>query len=163
MNCSQRGHEPSSDPGSVPGRLRGLHRHWSGNHRPPTGERASLLCCSPHWITDRLLEHGRICAPGHPTSKRSPPGTSPYPNTRAVVVVDVERISDSCGFGVPVMEVTQERGPAQLYAHKEGLKGMASYRAEKNRYSIDGLLGLWSSSAVGRMVSDRTAKQHDDE
>lgn len=57
--------------------------------------------------------------------------------------VDVDRISDACGYGVPVMEVvTEERDLMRLSAEKKGPEGVAAYRAEKNAESIDGLPGL---------------------
>jgi predicted pyridoxine 5'-phosphate oxidase superfamily flavin-nucleotide-binding protein len=62
--------------------------------------------------------------------------------TRAVITVDVTRISDSCGYGVPVMEVVGERDLLRLTAEKKGPDGMARYRADKNALSIDGLPGL---------------------
>ena len=65
-----------------------------------------------------------------------------HPSTRAVVVVDVERVSDSCGFGVPIMEVVAERDLLRLGAEKRGPVGLATYRAERNAVSIDGLPGF---------------------
>jgi hypothetical protein len=64
------------------------------------------------------------------------------PSTRAVIAVDVTRIGDSCGWGVPVMEVRDERDLIRLHAEKKGPDGMVAYRAEKNAVSIDGLPGL---------------------
>ncbi len=65
-----------------------------------------------------------------------------HPGTRAVVIVDVERVSDSCGHGVPVMNLIEQRDLLRLTAGKKGPDGMASYRAQKNTHSIDGLPGL---------------------
>ncbi|KQM82670.1 pyridoxamine 5'-phosphate oxidase family protein [Agromyces sp. Leaf222] len=65
-----------------------------------------------------------------------------HQSTRAVIIVDVTRISDSCGWGVPVMEMTGERDLLRLQAEKKGVDGMAEYRVEKNSMSIDGLPGL---------------------
>jgi hypothetical protein len=65
-----------------------------------------------------------------------------HPSTRAVVTVDVERVSGSCGYGVPVMDVVGERDLLRLGAEKRGPTGLSAYRAEKNAISIDGLPGL---------------------
>lgn len=65
-----------------------------------------------------------------------------HPSTRAVITVDVERISDSCGWGVPVMEVTDERDLMRPFAAKSGPEGMDVYRARKNVTSVDGLPGI---------------------
>ncbi|KRB77157.1 pyridoxamine 5'-phosphate oxidase [Nocardioides sp. Root190] len=61
------------------------------------------------------------------------------PGARAVVVVDIERISDSCGYGVPLMDYVGERELLQPYFARKGVEGSADYRRLKNRTSIDGL------------------------
>ena len=58
---------------------------------------------------------------------------------RAVVVVDVERVSDSCGYGVPLMAYEGERDLLPPYMDRKGEGGQADYRRLKNRLSIDGL------------------------
>ena len=61
---------------------------------------------------------------------------------RAVVVVDVERVADSCGFGVPLMRYEGER-PQQLAwiesKLRSGPDALMNYIAERNEVSIDGL------------------------
>lgn len=59
-----------------------------------------------------------------------------------MVVVDVERVSDSCGYGVPVMDLVEERDLLRLTVEKKGREGMEAYRALKNTTSIDGLPAL---------------------
>ncbi|WP_020014246.1 pyridoxamine 5'-phosphate oxidase family protein [Promicromonospora sukumoe] len=61
------------------------------------------------------------------------------PGARAVVVVDVERVSDSCGWGVPLMSYEGERGLVGPYFERKGEDGQQEYRRTKNRTSIDGL------------------------
>ncbi|GAA4735361.1 pyridoxamine 5'-phosphate oxidase family protein [Isoptericola chiayiensis] len=58
---------------------------------------------------------------------------------RAVVVVDVQRVSDSCGYGVPRYEHRGERDLLPPFMERKGLEGQADYRRAKNRISIDGL------------------------
>lgn len=62
---------------------------------------------------------------------------------RAVIVVEVERIADACGYGVPLMSYEGERVHAEKWAEKKlrvgGEEGIADYMAEKNVESIDGL------------------------
>lgn len=58
---------------------------------------------------------------------------------RAVVVVDVERVSDSCGYGVPFMDYRGERDLLPAFMARKGAQGRADYRRLKNRTSIDGL------------------------
>ncbi|HSE71158.1 MAG TPA: pyridoxamine 5'-phosphate oxidase family protein [Nocardioidaceae bacterium] len=58
---------------------------------------------------------------------------------RAVVVVDVERVSDSCGYGVPLMDYVGERDLLPAHMERKGEEGIRRYRRTKNRTSIDGL------------------------
>jgi hypothetical protein len=65
---------------------------------------------------------------------------------RAVVVVDVQRVADSCGFGVPLMRHEGERPHQEKWAAKRlrtgGLDALLDYQDEKNAESIDGLPAL---------------------
>ena len=65
---------------------------------------------------------------------------------RAMIVVDVTRISDSCGYGVPLMAYEGERPHMDLSTAKrirvEGPGAMRRYEQEHNRESIDGLPAL---------------------
>ena len=62
---------------------------------------------------------------------------------RAVIRVDVERIADSCGWGVPIMEYVSERPQYAAWAdakvRKGGERAFDEYKAETNAVSIDGL------------------------
>ncbi|WP_436776993.1 pyridoxamine 5'-phosphate oxidase family protein [Yinghuangia sp. YIM S09857] len=64
------------------------------------------------------------------------------PGVRAIVVVDVKRVSDSCGYSIPFMDYVGERG--QLRASWDGKSGeeVETYMEKKNRTSIDGLPAL---------------------
>jgi len=61
---------------------------------------------------------------------------------RAIVVVDVQRVSDSCGYGVPLMTYEGERDLLPAYMDRKGVDGQAEYRQRKNLTSIDGLPGF---------------------
>ena len=61
---------------------------------------------------------------------------------RAVIEVDVERISDSCGYGVPFMTFDEHRPTMDQWAQRKGPVGIRDYWVEKNRQSIDGLEGI---------------------
>ena len=72
------------------------------------------------------------------------PGSTPPPGTeRAIIRVDVERIADSCGYGVPVMEYVGTRPQYPAWAETKLRKGgehaLEEYMAEENAVSIDGL------------------------
>ncbi|WP_232678093.1 pyridoxamine 5'-phosphate oxidase family protein [Nocardioides sp. R-C-SC26] len=61
------------------------------------------------------------------------------PAARAVIVVDVERVSDSCGYSLPLMSLDGERDLLTPNMERRGADGVVAYRVEKNRTSIDGL------------------------
>jgi hypothetical protein len=65
---------------------------------------------------------------------------------RTVIRVAVERIADSCGYGVPLMAYESERPQSRLWAErklaKEGADALEEYKARKNAESIDGLPAL---------------------
>lgn len=67
---------------------------------------------------------------------------------RSIIVVDVTRISDSCGFGVPVYEYVGERDALTRWATSKDEAGIATYQQQKNRQSLDGLPGLKSANLV---------------
>jgi hypothetical protein len=58
---------------------------------------------------------------------------------RSIIVVNAERISDSCGYGVPVMRFASHRQNLDEWADRKGRAGIEAYWAEKNRTSIDDL------------------------
>ena len=61
---------------------------------------------------------------------------------RAIIVVSADRISDSCGYAVPVMTLDHERDLLIRWAENRTPAGLVSYRSERNAASIDGLPAL---------------------
>jgi hypothetical protein len=65
---------------------------------------------------------------------------------RAIVLVDVTRVADSCGYGVPLMSFEAERPHANAWAEKKvrvgGSDALREYQREKNSSSLDGLPGV---------------------
>lgn len=61
---------------------------------------------------------------------------------RTVVVIDVTRVSDSCGYGVPMMEFKGHRDVLERWVERCGKENMPTYRRENNLRSIDGLAAL---------------------
>lgn len=64
-----------------------------------------------------------------------------YRGARAIIEISLERISDSCGFGVPVMTLDGERSLLPADHEKRGSAGLADYRRLTNASSIDGFAG----------------------
>ena len=97
----------------------------------------------------RLYGRGRVVEPGDPEWDGLIARFPEYPGARSVVVVDVERVADSCGFAVPLYEYKGERSQLVDYANKKGPEGMEKYKSQKNRASIDGIAGLQSGGVGG--------------
>jgi hypothetical protein len=103
--------------------------------------RITLMFCSfgrtPNIV--RLHGRGRVVSRYDedfaPWAERFPDN----PATRAVIVVDVERVSDSCGYSLPLMTLDSERDLLTPNMERRGADGIVAYRQEKNRRSIDGL------------------------
>ncbi|HEY8724551.1 MAG TPA: pyridoxamine 5'-phosphate oxidase family protein [Gaiellaceae bacterium] len=58
---------------------------------------------------------------------------------RGSIRVHVDRVSDSCGYGVPLMEYVSERPQREAWLASKGAEGLREYVDEKNAVSIDGL------------------------
>ena len=70
------------------------------------------------------------------------------PGARSIIDVDVTRISTSCGFGVPLLDLVGSRDNLTEWAERKGSDGLVEYRETRNAHSIDGLDGLDASSPV---------------
>lgn len=65
-----------------------------------------------------------------------------YAGVRAIIRVRASRISDSCGYGVPLYDFKGERDQLQRWAESKGEDGVAKYQRENNAESLDGLPSL---------------------
>jgi hypothetical protein len=61
------------------------------------------------------------------------------PGVRQIIFLDIESIQDSCGYGVPLMELTAERDTLTKYSESKGEDEIEAYKRKKNITSIDGL------------------------
>lgn len=90
----------------------------------------------------RLHGRGRVVFPGDEEFCKLRPLFPEFPGVRGIIVADLERISDSCGYGVPLYEYRGERRQLIDWSERKGEEGLLRYQAENNRRSIDGLPGL---------------------
>jgi len=67
-----------------------------------------------------------------------------YDKARAVIKIKLDRIQDSCGWGVPFYEFKGERDQLQRYLDNKSEDEWHQSRREKNAESIDGLAGIKS-------------------
>ena len=108
------------------------------------GGRITLMFCafegSPRIV--RLYGRGKVREMGDDVFDELRPQFPNLPGERAIIDVAVDRVSSSCGFGVPLMEFVGGREELIESARRKGEAKMAAYRARKNTESIDGLPGL---------------------
>ena len=64
------------------------------------------------------------------------------PSARNIIEVAVERIIDSCGYGVPLYEFKKDRDSLANYYGKKTDQEIADFRQDRNAASLDGLPGL---------------------
>jgi hypothetical protein len=111
--------------------------------------RAVIMFCAFEGAPKILRLHGRgeAIEPGDPRFGNLRSHFPEFPGVRSVVVVQVQRIADSCGYGVPVYRYERERDKLLKWAEHKGPEGVAEYRAANNLRSIDGLAGLARSGS----------------
>ena len=90
----------------------------------------------------RLYGQGDVLAIGEPEADALLPRLGGYPGARSVIRVRVDRVSTSCGYGVPLLTYEGERDQLTAWAERRGPDGLVEYREDENAVSIDGLPGL---------------------
>jgi hypothetical protein len=78
-------------------------------------------------------------ANGHAANGAGPDGRD---GRRAIIVAELDRIADSCGYSVPVMDLREERGLLTQWTSRKTPEQLEDYWAERNAVSIDGLPAL---------------------
>jgi hypothetical protein len=106
--------------------------------------RLTLMFCSfegpPRTL--RLYGRGEVIEPGDEAFEGLRSGFPAQPATRSVVRVHLDRIADSCGYGVPLYRFEGERAQLCEWAKRKGADGLRRYQLEHNRSSLDGLPAL---------------------
>jgi len=91
----------------------------------------------------RLYGHGRAVEPHEPDFADLVTHFPAQEAIRSIIVVELTRVTDSCGYGVPLLKYEGERQQLSAWARKQGPEGLKAYRQRKNRESIDGLPGIF--------------------
>ncbi len=73
----------------------------------------------------------------------------PMPAARNIIRIKVERIIDSCGYGVPLYEFKQHRDSLPNYFANQSEEQILDYRRSRNSESLEGLPGLESTDGKG--------------
>lgn len=90
----------------------------------------------------RLYGHGEALTPDDERYAELAARVPCPVGTRAIVGIDVHRVSSSCGYAVPRMELVAERPRLVEWAEAKGPDELEAYRGRKNARSIDGLPAL---------------------
>ena len=116
----------------------------SGNetaaHISENGRMTIMFCSfSEKPLILRLYGKGEIIHLNSEKWKNYFPNFSSFVGERQIIVLNIESLQTSCGFGVPVYELKEEREKLLEWAEKKGESGIKNYWKEKNQFSIDGL------------------------
>lgn len=106
--------------------------------------RITLMFCAFEGAASILRLYGRaevvaFNEPGFAEAMRRFPT---FERARGVITVHIERIADSCGWGVPFFEFRGERDQLKRWIAARSEEEWAARRLESNAVSIDGLRGL---------------------
>jgi hypothetical protein len=74
---------------------------------------------------------------------------APQRGLRAIIEVRVTRISDSCGYQVPLMSYDGDRDLLARWSERKSDEELVRYRARRNARSIDGLPALPTGLVTG--------------
>jgi predicted pyridoxine 5'-phosphate oxidase superfamily flavin-nucleotide-binding protein len=103
--------------------------------------RITIMCCAFEGSPDvvRLYGRGEVVLPADERFAELAERFPSRSGVRAVIVAHLDRISSTCGFGVPLMDFVADRGRLEEAMAARGEDGVAAYIASKNAVSIDGL------------------------
>jgi hypothetical protein len=103
--------------------------------------RMTLMFCSfsEKPLILRLYGHGRVVHRRDEDWPRLYERFEPLPGARQIILLEIESVQTSCGFGVPIYEFRQERDTLHREAEQKGEAGIAAYQRKHNQVSIDGL------------------------
>lgn len=145
VNCSPKGMDSL--------RIMGEHRIAYADHIGSGSEtiahlrengRIVLMLCAFKGAPKIMRFHGtgRVVLEGEVCFEELKENFSDMLGLRAIIDIEVKRVSDSCGWGVPEYEMKNERDLLHNWADKKGKNGILNYQKENNKSSIDGLPSL---------------------
>lgn len=106
--------------------------------------RITLMFCAfdgpPNIV--RLYGAGEVIEPQDPPFAPLLTLFGEVPGTRAIIRVRVQRVADSCGFGVPLYDYRGQRSQLTAWAAKKDAAALRDYQRQKNSSSLDGLPAL---------------------
>jgi Pyridoxamine 5'-phosphate oxidase len=112
-------------------------------HARENGRITLMLCAfeGPPRIV-RLQGRATAIEPGDAEFAGLAASFPPRDGVRAVIRIALTRISDSCGYGVPLMRFESDRKQLDAWVDRKGAEGLRQYQLDNNRVSLDGLPAL---------------------
>ena len=112
-------------------------------HLRENGRIVIMLCAfeGPPRIV-RLHGRGEVLEPSHADFARLRGLFAETRTVRSIIRIAVDRVSDSCGYGVPLYKYERQRSQLTDWCDRMGEDGLRAYQKKKNAASIDGLPAL---------------------
>jgi len=106
--------------------------------------RITIMFCAFDGPPDvvRLHGRGRVVLPDDAEFAELLANFKPRRGARSIVVVEVERVSTSCGFAVPLFDYRGERDLLDKWTDHKSDSDLDEYHRTRNAESIDGLSAL---------------------
>jgi hypothetical protein len=106
--------------------------------------RITLMACAFDGAPriSRISGSGTVHALGSAGFTELAPRFPEVPGARAVIDVAVDRVTTSCGYAVPLMDLVGDRDRLLQWSNAKGEDGLVEYRASKNAASVDDLPGF---------------------
>ncbi len=103
--------------------------------------RLTIMFCSftENPLILRLYGRGEIIRPDDQKWNELHPKFQFLAGERQIIMLQIDSLQTSCGFGVPIYEFGEERQQLIEWAEKKGEQGISEYWQQKNVKSIDGL------------------------
>ena len=113
--------------------------------------RIVIMFCALEGAPKIVRLHGRgiPVMPGSIEFEQLRPLFIDFPGVRSIIKIDVTRVSDSCGYGVPQYKYVGDRETWLRWAGTKGEDDLIAYQQMYNAVSIDGLPAL-SNGAAGQ-------------
>ncbi len=106
--------------------------------------RICVMFCAFEGSPDILRIHGRgeVLEADTPRFESLRPDFPDLPAVRSIILVHIDRVSTSCGWGVPLMAYQGQRDNFVQWSTRKGEDGIRDFQQKHNTQSIDGLPGL---------------------
>jgi Pyridoxamine 5'-phosphate oxidase len=88
----------------------------------------------------RLYGRGEVVSPNTPRWDELIDQFTDLPGKRQIILIQLESVQTSCGFGVPIYELQSERSTLIDWSVKKGAEGVRAYQLANNHTSIDGFV-----------------------